>query len=120
MEFDNIETVKRAVEIDAGVSIVPQGTVTQEVNKQTLAAVTLEDGSFYPSARRPLQKEQGAFAGDETIPHASQRRTLNRALNSTAGGAKRRPFFIHQSTAKVAERQSARRGGGRRHYFFSA
>jgi DNA-binding transcriptional LysR family regulator len=47
MEFDNIETVKRAVEIDAGVSIVPQGTVTQEINKQTLAAVTLEDGAFY-------------------------------------------------------------------------
>ena len=50
MEFDNIETVKRAVEIDAGVSIVPQGTVTQEVAKQTLAAVQLEDGSYY----RPL------------------------------------------------------------------
>jgi len=50
MEFDNVETVKRAVEIDAGVSIVPQGTVTQEVHKQTLAAVTLEDGAFV----RPL------------------------------------------------------------------
>jgi DNA-binding transcriptional LysR family regulator len=50
MEFDNVETVKRAVEIDAGVSIVPQGTVTQEIHKQTLAAVPLEDGSFY----RPL------------------------------------------------------------------
>jgi DNA-binding transcriptional LysR family regulator len=50
MEFDNIETVKRAVEIDAGVSIVPQGTVTQEVSKQTLAAVPLEDGAFF----RPL------------------------------------------------------------------
>jgi DNA-binding transcriptional LysR family regulator len=50
MEFDNIETVKRAVEIDAGVSIVPQGTVTQEISKQTLAAVTLEDGAFF----RPL------------------------------------------------------------------
>jgi DNA-binding transcriptional LysR family regulator len=50
MEFDNIETVKRAVEIDAGISIVPQGTVTQEVAKQTLAAVPLEDGAFF----RPL------------------------------------------------------------------
>ena len=50
MEFDNIETVKRAVEIDAGISIVPQGTVIQEVAKQTLAAVMLEDDSFY----RPL------------------------------------------------------------------
>jgi DNA-binding transcriptional LysR family regulator len=47
MEFDNIETVKRAVEIDAGISIVPQGTVIQEVAKQTLAAVPIEDGSFY-------------------------------------------------------------------------
>ncbi|MGH7993463.1 MAG: LysR family transcriptional regulator, partial [Limisphaerales bacterium] len=50
MEFDNIETVKRAVEIDAGVSIVPEGTVVQEVAKQTLAAVPLEDGTFF----RPL------------------------------------------------------------------
>jgi len=50
MEFDNIETVKRAVEIDAGIAIVPQGTVTQEVAKQTLAQVTLEDGEFH----RPL------------------------------------------------------------------
>jgi LysR family transcriptional regulator, transcriptional activator of the cysJI operon len=42
MEFDNIETVKRAVEIDAGVSLVPQGTITQEVSKQTLAEVRID------------------------------------------------------------------------------
>jgi len=50
MEFDNVETVKRAVEIDAGISIVPIGTVTQEIAKNTLAAVQIEDGEFY----RPL------------------------------------------------------------------
>jgi DNA-binding transcriptional LysR family regulator len=50
MEFDNIETVKRAVEIDAGISIVPLGTVQQEIAKQTLTAVPIEDGDFY----RPL------------------------------------------------------------------
>ena len=50
MEFDNVETVKRAVEIDAGISIVPLGTVTQEISKNTLAAVEIEDGEFY----RPL------------------------------------------------------------------
>ncbi|HKW28435.1 MAG TPA: LysR family transcriptional regulator substrate-binding protein, partial [Verrucomicrobiae bacterium] len=50
MEFDNIETVKRAVEIEAGLSIVPQGTVVQEVSQQTLAAVPINDGPFY----RPL------------------------------------------------------------------
>jgi DNA-binding transcriptional LysR family regulator len=47
MEFDNIETVKRAVEIDAGISIVPRGTITQEISKQTLTALTIEDGDFY-------------------------------------------------------------------------
>ena len=50
MEFDNIETVKRAVEIDAGISIVPLSTISQEVSKQTLAAVQLDDGDFF----RPL------------------------------------------------------------------
>jgi DNA-binding transcriptional LysR family regulator len=50
MEFDNIETVKRAVEIDAGISIVPQGTVVQEIAKQTLAALPFEDAEFF----RPL------------------------------------------------------------------
>jgi LysR family transcriptional regulator, transcriptional activator of the cysJI operon len=47
MEFDNIETVKRAVEIDAGVSIVPQGTITQEVAKQTLVAIAIEDADCF-------------------------------------------------------------------------
>ncbi len=47
MEFDNIETVKRAVEIDAGISIVPQGTIMQEIAKQTLAAVQFEDAQFF-------------------------------------------------------------------------
>jgi len=47
MEFDNVETVKRAVEIDAGISIVPQGTIAQELQKRTLAAVAIEDGQFF-------------------------------------------------------------------------
>jgi DNA-binding transcriptional LysR family regulator len=47
MEFDNVETVKRAVEIDAGISIIPQGSITQEVNKQTLVSVAIEDGQFF-------------------------------------------------------------------------
>jgi LysR family transcriptional regulator, transcriptional activator of the cysJI operon len=43
MEFDNIETVKRAVEIEAGVAIVPANTVVQEVDKQTLCQIEIED-----------------------------------------------------------------------------
>ena len=50
MEFDNIETVKRAVEIDSGVAIVPQETVAQDVTNQTLAVVRISDGDYV----RPL------------------------------------------------------------------
>jgi DNA-binding transcriptional LysR family regulator len=50
MEFDNVETVKRAVEIDAGIAIVPSSTIVQELEKQTLAAVRIDDADLY----RPL------------------------------------------------------------------
>jgi LysR family transcriptional regulator, transcriptional activator of the cysJI operon len=50
MEFDNIETVKRAVEIDHGVAIVPQATVLQEVKQGTLAAVHFKGKDY----TRPL------------------------------------------------------------------
>ena len=50
MEFDNIETVKRAVELDCGVAIVPETNIRQEVTKQTLAAVPLEGNHFRPLA----------------------------------------------------------------------
>jgi DNA-binding transcriptional LysR family regulator len=50
MEFDNIETVKRAVEIENGISIVPEGTVKDEVDGGTLIAVPIRD----PEMWRPL------------------------------------------------------------------
>ena len=57
MEFDNIETVKRAVEIEAGISIVPAGTITQEVAKQTLAEVKIEGHELYPGRWRQIYKK---------------------------------------------------------------
>jgi len=50
MEFDNIETVKRAVEIESGVSIVPRNTVRQEVESGILTALEVEG----PKMSRPL------------------------------------------------------------------
>jgi len=50
MEFDNVETVKRAVEIDAGVAIVPSSTISQELEKHTLSQVKIEDADLF----RPL------------------------------------------------------------------
>lgn len=50
MEFDNIETVKRAVEIENGISIVPRNTVQTEVRSGILAAVEIDK----PEMWRPL------------------------------------------------------------------
>ncbi len=50
MEFDNIETVKRAVEIENGVSIVPQTSVADETRNGSLVAVEIESFEMW----RPL------------------------------------------------------------------
>ena len=44
MEVDNIETIKRVVEIGSVISIVPEPTITQEVKNETLKAVHFIDG----------------------------------------------------------------------------
>lgn len=41
MQFDNIETIKRAIEIDAGVALLPAPTVEREVQMGSLVAVPL-------------------------------------------------------------------------------
>jgi len=46
MEFDNIETVKRAVEINSGVSILPQTAILQELGSRTLKAIPFSNENF--------------------------------------------------------------------------
>jgi DNA-binding transcriptional LysR family regulator len=50
MEFDNIETLKRAIEINAGASLLPEPTVVREVSSGTLVTVPLEGIDLF----RPL------------------------------------------------------------------
>ncbi len=50
MEFDNIETIKQAIAIDAGVSILPEPTVGKETEIGSLAAVPLG----IPNVVRPV------------------------------------------------------------------
>jgi DNA-binding transcriptional LysR family regulator len=50
MAFDNIETIKRAVELQEGVSILPEPAIQNEVRAGTLVAVPLTS----PTLIRPL------------------------------------------------------------------
>ena len=67
MEFDNVETVKRAVEIEGGVSIVPQTSVEDEVRNGELVALEVEGfGLWRPLAviyrrHRPISPAQKQF-----------------------------------------------------------
>ena len=50
MEFDNVETVKRAVEINAGIAILPQTTVTREEAQGLLKVLKFKNRTY----KRPL------------------------------------------------------------------
>lgn len=50
MELDNIETIKRVVEIGTGCALLPEPAVHQEVKNRTLAAVQIRDDTLL----RPL------------------------------------------------------------------
>jgi LysR family transcriptional regulator, transcriptional activator of the cysJI operon len=50
LEFDNIETIKRAVEIGLGCAIVPRMTIENEVARGTLKMLEFQEGTFL----RPL------------------------------------------------------------------
>ena len=46
MKFDNIETIKRAVEINSGISILPRTAVLQELGSGTIKAIGFSNENF--------------------------------------------------------------------------
>jgi DNA-binding transcriptional LysR family regulator len=85
MEFDNIETIKQAIEIGAGVSILPEPTVRREAESGRLAAVRLiapqlerpigiihrQRKVFTPTAAKFMEMLQLAQNGDDVSPKES-------------------------------------------------
>jgi DNA-binding transcriptional LysR family regulator len=49
LAFDNIETIKRAIEIGAGISLLPEPTVAREIETNTLVQIPLECESIVRS-----------------------------------------------------------------------
>jgi DNA-binding transcriptional LysR family regulator len=90
-EFDNIETIKRAVEVGLGVAIVPRPSVLDEQRSGQLAVIPLDEpewqrfvGIIYRSDRalstaarkfvELLGKHDGAVGGDEAGAKRSRRK----------------------------------------------
>jgi DNA-binding transcriptional LysR family regulator len=90
MQFDNIETIKQAIAIAAGVSVLPRPAVAKEVGIRALAAIPLAIGGLVrPIAiihrrGRPLTSAVSRFIEalrkgdegvDETVQPGGERRT---------------------------------------------
>ena len=100
MVFDNIETIKRAIEIDAGVGLLPEPTVLREVADGSLAAIPITEGRFV----RPLGiirrrgKELGRTAKrfiqllNESAGHAAEQLPAGKSQAKVSQtGARQRP-----------------------------
>lgn len=57
MEFDNIETIKRAIEINSGLSILPLPSVNTEIAGGTLAAIEFSNEHFYRPTGIVIRKD---------------------------------------------------------------
>ena len=69
MELDNVETMKRAVEVGIGLAILPLVTVTAEVAAGTLAAVRFGDAT--------LERPWAAVYKKSRVPTTAMRELLN-------------------------------------------
>lgn len=86
MEMDNVETMKRAVEVDAGIAIVPEQAVSLEVKNETLRVIQLSGEllmrplgiiskrgrQFTPATQKFIDflKGQPDPAGSDSVDHA--------------------------------------------------
>jgi len=58
MEFDNTETIKRAVEINSGVSVLPEPTIAHELAGGTLRGLPFRNQNFYRPTGVILRKNR--------------------------------------------------------------
>ena len=58
MEFDNIETIKRAIEINSGISILPKTSIMAELNSGALQSVAFTNDHFYRSTGIVVRKDR--------------------------------------------------------------
>jgi len=103
LEFDNIETMKRAIEIGEGISILPAPTVAREIASETLAEIPLDQqlerplGIIHRRDRKSchlghqfvqmLQAEGNFTSNSKTITQALNNESHSQGLIATTRGA---------------------------------
>ena len=82
-EFDNIETIKRAVEVGFGIAIVPQPAVIEAAKAGMLAVIKLAEKEWDPAGRRHLSQRPQPVARGEKVCSAFRKA---RSGNEISGG----------------------------------
>lgn len=67
MEFDNIETIKRAVEMNIGVSILPTTTIIQEVTSGSIKAIKFSNENFIRPTGTIVRKGRPLSEGSQYL-----------------------------------------------------
>src|SRR5207247_1826565 len=122
MELDNVETIKRVVEIGTGLAILPEPAVRLETKSKTLAAVHFSDEVFVRPAGRPLRPHRPPSPGalrerdraDRALPprHAHERRAAHRRAAARPARLSRRRGCAHVGPRLPHARRPRRRLGG--------
>lgn len=73
MELDNIDTIKRSVEIGVGVSIVPMFSVQREVQARTLIQVAIAGRAFYRSLGAIVKRSRALSPAAQKLIELLQR-----------------------------------------------
>ena len=102
MAFDNIEAIKRAVEIDAGVALLPEPTIGRELAAGTLVAVRL-------CAVKPLPgRSEAQGAGTELVRPLGIIRSRGKPLSHTV---ERFIALLRENAADAGASRAVRRTG---------
>ena len=111
MEFDNIETIKRAIEIDAGIGLLPEPTVIREVQAGSLVAIPLDTDELVrplgiihrrgkelsSTAQRFIELLQREGKKFET-PEVADRKTQRPVAQANGNGAATNEMESHHSS----------------------
>ena len=120
MEFDNIETIKRAIEIDAGVGILPLPTVTREIEAGTLVAAGDSFASSGPHSRSltiglALEAAETGHVVFGTLHTSSAAKTVDRIVDVFPAAEKEmvRAMLSESLKAVISQTLLKKIGGGR-------
>ena len=130
-EFDNIETIKQAVEEGAGIAVLPEPTLRREIERRTLLAVPFAETSaeeefarplgIIHRRKRPLNPAVTEFMkllcqGDGTAAASSVGTSRMGATNATGTPAQRqRSRTTKQQSAARSPRSDSNRGVSKGH-----